>query len=44
MGTYSFNVHIKSEDIYEDIAKDVDSNYELERPVSKGKKAKKLLA
>ena len=43
MGTYSFNIHIKSEDIYEDITKDFGSNYELERPVSKGKKAKKLL-
>ena len=43
MDTDSFIVHIKIEDIYEDISKDVEkkfdtSNYELERPVLIGKK------
>ena len=37
----SFTVYIKTEDIYADIAKDVEtrfntSNYELERPSGKG--------
>ena len=37
----SFTVYIKPEDIYADIAKDVEtrfdtSNYELERPLGKG--------
>ena len=40
--TDSFMVHIKTEDIYSDIAKDVKIrfytlNYELERPLTKGK-------
>ena len=43
MNTDSFIVHVKTEDIYKDIEKDVEerfdtSNYELERPLPKGKK------
>ena len=43
MDTDSFNVYIKTEDIYVDIAKDVEtrfntSNYELERPLPRPKK------
>ena len=48
MDTYSFIVYIKTDDIYKDIAEDVEtrfdtSNYELEcnsieRPLPKGKK------
>ena len=42
MDTGSFIVQIKTEDIYKDIAEDVEtrfdtSNYELDRPLSKGK-------
>ena len=42
MDTDSFIVYIKIDDIFKDIAKDVDtrfntSNYELERPLPKGK-------
>ena len=42
MDTDSFLVYIKSKDIYSDIAKDVEtkfdtSNYELDRPLHKGK-------
>ena len=38
MNTDSFMVHVKTEDIYEDIAQDVErrldtSNYELKRPL-----------
>ena len=45
MGTDSFIVYIKTEGIYADISKDVKarfdtSNYELERPLSKGKRKK----
>ena len=45
MDTDSFIAYVKTEDIYEDIVKDVEkrfdtSNYELERPLSKGKKQK----
>ena len=41
MDKYSFIVHIKTEDIYKDIAKDVvkrfnNSNYQLERRLPKG--------
>ena len=41
MDTYSFIVYIKTEDIYTDIAKDIEprfetSNYELDRPLPKG--------
>ena len=48
MDTESFIVCIKTDDIYKDIAKDVEtrfdySNYELERPLPKGKKMKKQL-
>ena len=43
MDTDSFNVYIKTEDIYVDIAKDVEtrfntSNYESERPLPRPKK------
>ena len=43
MDTCSFTVYIKTEDIYEDIAKVVEtrfntSNYELDTPLHKGKK------
>ena len=42
---YSFTVHIKTEDIYADIAKDVEtifdtSNYEIDRPLPKIKNKK----
>ena len=48
MDTESFIVCIKTDDIYKDIAEDVEtrfdySNYELERPLPKGKKMKKQL-
>ena len=43
MDTDSFIVYMKTDDIYKDIAKDVDnrfdtSNFELDRPLLKGKK------
>ena len=42
MDTDSFILHIKTDDVYTDIAKDVEtrfdtSNYELDRPYPKGK-------
>ena len=42
MDTESFIVHVKADDIYKDIAEDVEtsfdtSNFELERPLPKGK-------
>ena len=45
MDTNNFVVHIKTDDIYKDIAEDVEtrfdtSNYKLERPFSKGKNKK----
>ena len=45
MDTDSFIVFIKTDDIYEDIAEDVEtrfdtSNYELDRPLPKGKNKK----
>ena len=40
MDTNSFIVHTKTEDIYEEIAKDVQTNYELDRPQPKGKNRK----
>ena len=45
---YSFIVFMKAEDIYVDIAKDVEtrsdtSNYELERPSPRGRNKKKIL-
>ena len=48
MDTESFIVCIKTDDIYKDIAEEVEtrfdySNYELERPLPKGKKMKKQL-
>ena len=47
MDTYSFIVYVKTERIYVDIAKDVEtrsdtSNYKLDRPLTK-EKNKKLL-
>ena len=48
MDTDSFRVCIKTDDIYKDIAEDVEtrfdtSNYELDRSLPKGKRNKKLL-
>ena len=48
MDTDSFIVYIKTNDIFKDIAEDVEtrfdaSNYELERPLHTGKKYKKQL-
>ena len=45
MDTDCFNVYIKTDDIYKDIAEDVEirfdtSNYELDRPLPKGKNKK----
>ena len=45
MDTNSFIVHVKTEYIYKDIAEDVEirfytSNYELDRPLPKGKNKK----
>ena len=45
MDTGSFTVYIKTDDIYKDIAEDVEtrfdtSNYQLERPLPKGKNKK----
>ena len=45
MNTDSFTVYIKTDDIYKDIAEDVEnridtSNYELDQPLSKGKNKK----
>ena len=45
MDTDSFIIHIKTDDIYKDIAEDVErkfdtSNYELNRPLPKGKNNK----
>ena len=45
MDTDSFIAHIKTEDIYKDIAEDVEtrfdaSNFELDRPLPKGKNKK----
>ena len=44
--TGSFIVHLKTEDIYEDIGKDVEkrfdiSRFELDRPLPQGKNTKK---
>ena len=41
--TVSFTLHIKSEDVYLDLAEDVEmrfdiSNYEVDRPLPRGKK------
>ena len=48
MDTDSFIVHIKTEDIYVDIVKDIKakfrtSNYEFERPLPRGKNEKIIL-
>ena len=45
MDAGSFNVYIKTDDVYEDIGEDVEarfdtSNYELDRPLTKEKKLK----
>ena len=45
MDTDSFIVYIKIDDIYKDLAEDVEtrsdtSNYELDRPIPKGKNNK----
>ena len=45
MDTGSFNVYVKIDDIYKDIAEDVEtrfdiSNYELDRPLPKEKNKK----
>ena len=45
INTDSFIIHIKTEDVYEDIANDVEkrfdtSNYEVNRPLPKGKNKK----
>ena len=38
---YGFIVYIKTDDIYKDIAEDFDnSNYELDKPLPKGKNKK----
>ena len=46
MDTGSFLIYIKTEDFYEDIADDVEkfdkSNYEVNRPLSTGKKSDKI--
>ena len=47
MDTKSFIVHVKRNDIYKDIAEDVEtrfdtSNFELDRPLSKGRNKKVL--
>ena len=48
MDTDSFIMHIKTEDLYKDIANDVEkrfdtSNYEVDRPLPTGKKNKKVI-
>ena len=45
MDTDSFIINVKTEDVYEDIANDVEkrfdtSNYEVNRPLPKGKNKK----
>ena len=45
--TYSFIIHIKTEDVYEDIAEDVEkrfniSNYEVNKPLLREKNKKKI--
>ena len=45
MDTFSFIVHVKTDDIYKDIAKTVEtrfdtSNFEIDRPLPKGKNIK----
>ena len=40
MDIESFFVYIKTNDIYKDIAKDVETNYELDRPLPKIKNNK----
>ena len=47
MDTDSFIVYIKTDDIYKDIAENIEtrfdtSNYELDRPLSKGKNKKAI--
>ena len=45
MDTYSFIVNVKTDDIYKDVAKDIEtrfdtSNFEIDRPLPKGKNEK----
>ena len=45
MDTDSFIIHVKADDIYNEIAEDIEirfdtSNYELDRPLPKGKNKK----
>ena len=45
MDTHSFIVHVKTDDIYKDIAEDIEtrfdtSNFELDRPLPKAKNEK----
>ena len=40
MDTDSFNVYVKTDDIYKDIREDVETNYELETPLPTGKNKK----
>ena len=45
MDTVSFTVHVKTEDVYKDIAEDVETRFdtscfELDRPLPKGKNKK----
>ena len=47
MDTDSFNIHIKTENVFKDIANDVEkrldtSNYAIERPLRKGKNKKDM--
>ena len=48
MDTDNFIVHVKTDDIYKYVAKDVEtrsdiSNFELDKPLPKGKNKKKIL-
>ena len=48
MDTDSFIIHVKADDIYNEIAEDIEirfdtSNYELDRPLPEGKNKKKYL-
>ena len=40
MDTDSFNVYVKTDHIYKDIREDVETTYELETPLPKGKNKK----
>ena len=46
MDTYSFLVHVKTDDIYKDIAKDVEAkfdNWNFDRALSKGQNKNGLM-